>query len=57
MNPHGISIGDTFDTPFERGCVVTTLPDAVGNFDALDSEGIECAFHVRMIVLLNGFAV
>ena len=41
--------GDTFNTESETGCVVITTPDEYGQFDAYDSEGVRCAFHVAMI--------
>lgn len=44
------AIGDVFATPFEAGCVVTTLPDdASGIFYALDSDGVECSYSVAMV--------
>lgn len=45
-----LKIGDRFDTPYEQGCTVTSLPDRDGNFLALDSEGVECQFDGRMIL-------
>lgn len=48
-----VFVGDVFDTDYELGCVVTTTPDNEGNFDALDSEGIECAFNLAMILRVH----
>ena len=41
--------GVRFDTESERGCLVQTSPDADGNFDGVDSDGVEVTFTVRMI--------
>lgn len=46
-----ISIGQVFNTAYESGCVVVSLPDSNGNFVALDSDGVECEFHVSMVVM------
>jgi hypothetical protein len=45
-----LTIGMMFDTAYEQGCVVVSLPDAQGNFIALDSDGVECDFHVSMVI-------
>lgn len=44
-------IGQRFCTPYEHGCIVTSLPDEDGEFLALDSDGVECSFNVDMITL------
>ena len=48
-----LPVGTRFDTEFETGCVVTIPPGdeelGAGNFLALDTEGVECLFHVQMI--------
>jgi hypothetical protein len=41
--------GTIFDTPFEQGCEVITEPDAQSNFNAYDSEHVECSFSVVMV--------
>jgi hypothetical protein len=47
--------GTVFDTNspdgqlIERGCVVATMPDDRGNFDAYDSDGVLCAYNVDMV--------
>lgn len=46
--PHPVP-GDRFGTEFESGCVATTAPDENGDFLALDSDGVECLFHVSMV--------
>lgn len=39
-----------FNTPFEEGCVATSSPDPwSGQFDALDSDGVECSFSLQMV--------
>lgn len=38
-----------FDTAYESGCIATTAPDHLGNFDGLDSEGYLVQFNTRMI--------
>lgn len=38
-----------FDTEFETGCKVITEPDADGNFNAYDSDGVECQFNIEMV--------
>lgn len=43
-------VGCLFDTVAERGCTATSEPDAVGNFLAVDSDGVECEFSTQMIV-------
>ena len=43
-------IGDRFDTMFETGCTVSSLPDVDGNFLAIDSDGVVCVFHVDMVL-------
>lgn len=45
-----IEVGQYFDTLFEEGCKVLTVPDCYGNFVAEDSEGIVCNFGLNMIV-------
>jgi len=45
-----LTIGQTFNTPYEQGCKVATLPDAQGNFEALDSDGVLCTFCVDMVI-------
>ena len=42
-------VGDLFDTPFESGCVVAGEPDVVGNFDALDSDGVLVSCSPAMV--------
>ena len=54
ISEHHLPTGTRFDTPFESGCVVTEPPTAerwlgTGGFLALDSEGVECQFHVSMV--------
>lgn len=44
-----IEPGTRFDTPFEDGCVAVEVPDDLGNFVALDSDGIECLFFIDMV--------
>lgn len=50
--------GAKFSTEFEAGCVVVTAPDATdvmyGSFDALDHEGVECQFDIRMVTSVEG---
>lgn len=41
--------GFVFDTDFETGCVAQSTPQGDGNFDGLDSEGVEVSFHVSMV--------
>jgi hypothetical protein len=41
--------GTLFDTPFESGCrFVSDIADD-GSFNAFDSDGVLCSFHVDMI--------
>lgn len=44
-----IALGTVFDTPFENGCVAVEAPDDLGNFVALDSDGVECLFFIDMV--------
>jgi hypothetical protein len=46
-------VGGLFDTIAERECVATSEPDDVGNFLAVDSEGVECEFTTQMIVRVH----
>lgn len=46
--------GAEFDTPFERGCIVVTLPNSRGNFVALDSAGVECHYTLDMVTCVHG---
>lgn len=48
-----ITPGAIFDTPFETGCVALAAPDDDGNFDARDSDGVECLFGVRMVTAVR----
>lgn len=41
--------GAAFSTASEDNCMVVTLPDEVGNFDAYDSDNVICSFNVNMI--------
>jgi hypothetical protein len=53
-----LTTGTIFDTPFESGCTVTVSPldhdAATLNFIALDSDGVECEFDIRMVTSLRG---
>jgi len=44
-----IKKGTVFDTPAESGCVALTEPDENGDFNALDSDGVECQFNIVMV--------
>lgn len=46
--------GVTFDTPFETGCVALEPPNSHGSFLALDSDGVECHFHIAMVEQTHG---
>lgn len=48
VNPHC-----TFDTPFERGCVVCASANIDGEFTAWDSDGVMCSYSVEMITQLR----
>lgn len=48
--------GTIFSTPFEVGCIAQTEPDDRGSFDALDSDGVLCSFHLRMVTEVTGEA-
>lgn len=48
-----IKAGQTFSTPFESGCVATSDPDFLGNFDAYDSDGVLCGFSTVMITSVD----
>lgn len=45
--------GVQFSTPYESGCIVLTAPITEGplrgSFTALDSDGVECSYHVCMV--------
>jgi hypothetical protein len=47
-----MEVGDTFDTPFEKGCVVVEVYNDFrkGSFLATDSDGVLCQFHVDMVI-------
>lgn len=44
-----IEIGQQFDTEFEVGCTVTSLPNERGHFLGIDSDGIECIYAIGMV--------
>ena len=44
-----LSVGMLFDTPYEKGCRVLSLPNAQGAFIGLDSDGVEVEFHIGMV--------
>lgn len=48
--PWKIAPGVEFATDFERGCIAREVPDADGAFLGTDSEGVECKFHVMMVL-------
>ena len=48
-----ITVGTFFDTPFDSGCIATTDSDQFGDFDALDSEGVECGYPFAMITAIH----
>jgi hypothetical protein len=50
MEFRGMNVGDVFNTPFESGCIVTEEPDQFGNFLALDHEGVECQYNMKMVI-------
>jgi hypothetical protein len=41
--------GVKFDTPFEKDCVALEAPNSHGSFLAVDSDGVECDFHIAMV--------
>ena len=45
-----LPVGCKFDTRYESGCRVTRTVDNYGEFLALDSDGVECAYTVSMVV-------
>ncbi len=45
-----LTIGCKFDTNAERGCICQSLPDRDGNFDGIDSDGVECSFLARQVI-------
>lgn len=51
--PHQLSVGTRFATELETGCQVTAAPDEDGGFLALDSDGVECRFHVLAVVCIE----
>lgn len=48
-----ITAGARFSTAYETGCVAQTAPDVHGNFDGLDSEGVECQFILAMVTAVH----
>ena len=54
-DPHNlrerIAPGVKFTTPHESdACVASGTPDELGNFLAIDSEGVECMFGLAMVL-------
>ena len=45
-----LTIGMVFATKYEKGCLCVTLPDSEGNFIGIDSDGVECDYHISMVV-------
>lgn len=48
--PKDLTIGRSFATEAETGCVVAGPVDEDGNFLARDSDGVECEFNILMVV-------
>lgn len=44
-----ICIGDVFDTAHEKRRVALSAPDPWGQFVAIDTDGVQCIYGVRMI--------
>lgn len=51
--PHDLRVGTRFATEVETGCVVTSPPDGDGGFQALDSGGVQCHFHILAVVRIE----
>lgn len=51
--PHDLRVGTRFATEVETGCIVTAAPDGDGGFLALDSDGVECRFHILAVVRIE----
>jgi hypothetical protein len=49
IDTEDLKVGTRFDTEFESYCVVTDPPDELGNFLAIDSEGVECQYGIEMV--------
>ena len=49
----GLKPGMVFRTAHEQGCVVVTEPNDQGEFRALDTDGVECAYSIEMIEGVN----
>ena len=45
-----IRLGVKFDTNYEKGCVATEAPREWGNFNGLDSNGVEVEYNISMVV-------
>lgn len=45
-----IKAGTVFSTEAETGCFALEAPNAFGSFNAIDSDGVECAFHIDMVI-------
>ena len=45
-----LKVGKLFDTLYEEECQVTSEPDSDGNFNGMDSDGVEVQYHVGMVV-------
>lgn len=39
-------VGDKFDCTYESGCTVVTEPNEDGDFEGIDSDGIQCVCTV-----------
>jgi hypothetical protein len=51
-----IHAGTRFNTKFETNCVATSEPDESGNFDGIDSGGVEVEFNTAMVTEVIGWA-
>jgi hypothetical protein len=49
--------GTRFAAAAEGGCIALGAPDGRGGFVGLDSEGVECLFHVNMASQIDGVDV
>ena len=37
----------------ETGCIAQTAPDEFGNFDGIDSDGVEVTFNTQMVAHID----
>lgn len=54
INRSEVFCGVRFNTAYESGCMALSQPDLFGNFDGVDSEGVEVEYNLVMVTEVTG---